>query len=129
MAKYFFWGGELPPNCPPPVPTAMRLALAVRSHGEPFSQPQILPTCTSIKGQWPLTLQNQSTDIRNRDSRLVWTVNSGPFTKNLKITIHTWDIPILLEKHHQWHLCQQTIVTTTSKPLLEASYVRKHSLS
>ena len=27
--------------------------------------------------------------------------------KNLKITIHTWDIFILLEKHHQCH-CKPT---------------------
>ena len=27
----------------------------------------------------------------------------GRFTKNLKITIHTWDLFILLEKHHQCH--------------------------
>ena len=33
----------------------------------------------------------------------------GPFHKNLnnKITIHTWDIFILLEKHHQCH-CMPT---------------------
>ena len=31
----------------------------------------------------------------------------GRFTKNLKITIHTWDIFILLEKHHKCH-CMPT---------------------
>ena len=32
---------------------------------------------------------------------------AGRFTKNLKIAIHTWNIFILLEKHHQCH-CKPT---------------------
>ena len=40
---------------------------------------------------------------RLRSGVRVWTVTGGRFTKNLKITIHTWDIFIILEKHHQCH--------------------------
>ena len=63
------------------------------------------------------------------DVIVIWLTSRdlGPFHKNLKITIHTWDIFILLEKHHQCHCMQTNYSYDYVYPLLEFIYVRKQS--